>query len=225
MLAGEGAIAIWNGIAPEGRADFYAWHLHEHMPERVGIPGFLRGRRYRATTAETAPEYFTLYETLTFEVTQGVDYLNRLNAPTPWTKRATSHFRTTSRSLTRVLATFGVGPGGTLLTLRFDVPQDQADAERERIADLLLQVSRMPEITGAHLLRADVLASGARTAESKDRTDIELPANWVILIEGCSEPALRQAVKALTSHPAIAGGQIGVYLHEYTRLKTAGSIG
>ena len=48
MLAGEGAIAIWNGISDEGRADFYAWHLSEHMPERVGIPGFLRGRRYRA---------------------------------------------------------------------------------------------------------------------------------------------------------------------------------
>ncbi len=82
MLAGEGAVAIWNGIAEEGRKDFYDWHLHEHMPERLGIPGFLRGRRYRAADKETKPEFFTLYETSTFEVIQGLDYLNRLNAPT-----------------------------------------------------------------------------------------------------------------------------------------------
>jgi hypothetical protein len=41
MLAGEGAVAIWNDINEAGRAEFYAWHLHEHMPERVGIPGFV----------------------------------------------------------------------------------------------------------------------------------------------------------------------------------------
>ena len=42
-LCGEGAICIWNGITDEGRAEFYAWHNGEHMPERVGIPGFRRG--------------------------------------------------------------------------------------------------------------------------------------------------------------------------------------
>jgi len=47
-LAGQGVVAIWNGIAPEGRAEFFEWHNREHMPERVGIPGFRRGRRYIA---------------------------------------------------------------------------------------------------------------------------------------------------------------------------------
>jgi hypothetical protein len=44
MLAGEAVVAIWNGIAPESRADFYDWHQNEHMPERVGIPGPGRAR-------------------------------------------------------------------------------------------------------------------------------------------------------------------------------------
>ena len=60
-LAGSGAVAIWHDIAPEGRAEFYALHGREHMPERVGIPGFLRGRRYIA--AHGIPEFFNLYET------------------------------------------------------------------------------------------------------------------------------------------------------------------
>jgi hypothetical protein len=48
-ILGQGFVAIWNGIAPEGREEFYEWHNREHMPERVGIPGFRRGRRYTAT--------------------------------------------------------------------------------------------------------------------------------------------------------------------------------
>ena len=31
--AGEAVVAIWNGIAPEGRTEFYEWHNREHMPE------------------------------------------------------------------------------------------------------------------------------------------------------------------------------------------------
>jgi hypothetical protein len=48
MLAGEAVVAIWNGIDPDTREQFYDWHVNEHMPERVGIPGFRRGRRYIA---------------------------------------------------------------------------------------------------------------------------------------------------------------------------------
>lgn len=225
MLAGEGAVAIWNGIAEEGRAEFYAWHLHEHMPERLGIPGFLRGRRYRAADRETQPEFFTLYETLTFEVTQGVDYLNRLNAPTPWTKSATSHFRTTSRALTRVLASFGPGPGGALMSLRFDVPESEAAAETEALKQLLLKLASMPEITGAHLLKADEVASGTKTNESKDRKDIETPARWAILVEACSARALKPALTMLRRRPVLKTALAGRYLHEHTRLKTAFAVG
>ena len=114
MLSGQGVVAIWNGIAEEGRSEFYDWHLHEHMPERVGIPGFRRGRRYRALDKNTHPEFFTLYEVDAFEVLQGQDYLSRLNAPTSWTKRATAHFKDTSRGLARVLASSGPGSGGVL---------------------------------------------------------------------------------------------------------------
>jgi hypothetical protein len=223
MLAGEGAIAIWNGISDEGRADFYAWHLSEHMPERVGIPGFLRGRRYRAADDKTHPEFFTLYETQTFGVTQGVDYFNRLNAPTSWTKRATAHFKTTSRSLARVVASFGVGSGGVLLTLRFDIPD--AESERKKLASITMNVAALPEITGAHILKGDDEASGTKTAESKDRADIVQPARWVILIEACSVEALAGARALLNDYPALSGADAGVYRHEYTRLKTAWAAG
>jgi hypothetical protein len=78
-LAGTGAVAIWHDVAPEGRQEFYAWHGREHMPERVAIPGFVRGRRY--VGVHGGPQYFNLYETATPAVVTGSDYLARLNHP------------------------------------------------------------------------------------------------------------------------------------------------
>ena len=121
-LAGHGALAIWHDIIPEGRDDFYAWHGREHMPERLGIPGFLRGRRYVAIDA--ALEFFNLYEAQSVEVLKGQDYSNSFNNPTPRTLRATTHFRHVARSLCQVKATHGHGHGGLMATLRYDVQPD-----------------------------------------------------------------------------------------------------
>ena len=41
-LLGKAALAMWWDMAPEMKADFEDWHSHEHFPERLGIPGFLR---------------------------------------------------------------------------------------------------------------------------------------------------------------------------------------
>src|SRR5829696_2908890 len=113
-LAGEGALAIWHDIAPEGRGQFYAWHGGEHMPERVGIPGFLRGRRY--VSVQGVPEFFNLYETASSDVVKGADYLTRLNAPTPWTVSTVRHFRGVARSLCAVAVSAGEGQGGLMAT-------------------------------------------------------------------------------------------------------------
>ncbi len=99
------------------------------MPERLGIPGFLRGRRYVALAG--TPEYFTLYETVSRFTVTGAEYLARLNAPTPWTVATVKHFRNVSRSLCEVAASFGDGQGGLVATLRYDVA---ADRRRETIA-------------------------------------------------------------------------------------------
>ena len=135
-LSGKGAVAIWHDIAPEGRNDFYAWHGHEHMPERAGIPGFLRGRRYVAVAG--APEFFNLYETVTRFTVTGADYLGRLNAPTPWTSATVRHFRCVSRSLCEVAASYGDGQGGLIATIRYDVDPSCAVDHRRRVAQEML---------------------------------------------------------------------------------------
>jgi hypothetical protein len=219
MLAGEAVVAIWNGVAPEGRADFYAWHLTEHMPERVGIPGFRRGRRYIALDAATQPEFFTLYDADSLPVLQGSDYANRLNAPTPWTRAVTAHFRDTARGLARVLESTGPGVGGVLLTLRFDADQGAADALRAAVRT----AARSPRIAGAHLCATDEAASGVRTTETTVRTGNQPPPTWFALVEATDADALAVILPdaALTAAGARGPFIRGLYRLEFLRTKTA----
>ncbi|MGH7212580.1 MAG: hypothetical protein ACREF1_14100, partial [Acetobacteraceae bacterium] len=192
--------------------------VHEHMPERVGIPGFRRGRRFVRATTETHPEFFTLYEADTMQVLQGADYTNRLNAPTPWTKTVTARFRDTARALARVVLTCGPGCGGIMLTIGFDVPADAESA----IAEAARRTADAPRVTGVHLCRADDAASSVRTAESRDRTDIQAPPSWFVMVEATDVSALSPILPdpALREAGASAVRQRGIYRLEYERLKT-----
>ena len=219
MLAGEAVVAIWNGIEPEARERFYDWHVNEHMPERVGIPGFRRGRRYIATDTLTHPEFFTLYEADTMQVLQGGDYAGRLNDPTPGTKETTAKFTDTFRALSRVAISHGPGMGGVLLTIRFDCDEPRLIAVRAMVR----AASQASRVTGAHLCLSDAAASAVRTTETKDRADIQPPPSCFILVEATDPEALTDILqdRALLGAGATAPFVRGTYRLEYTRVKTA----
>jgi hypothetical protein len=219
MLAGEAVVAIWNGIAPETRAQFYDWHINEHMPERVGIPGFRRGRRYIALDAATQPEFFTLYEADTMQVLQGSDYANRLNDPTPGTRATTAQFRDTFRALSRVVVSHGAGMGGVLLTVRFDCDEPHLPGLRAMVR----AAAQAERVTGAHLCLGDAAASELRTVETRGRTDIRTPPRCFALVEATDAEALADILLERGLSGAGARGPFlrGLYRLEYVRTKTA----
>ena len=231
-LAGEGAVAIWHDIAAEGREQFYAWHGEEHMPERVGIPGFLRGRRYVAIRANL--EFFNLYEAQSPQVLTGTDYQTRLNAPSPWTLSSVKYFSGVARSICRVAATFGRGHGGIAATWRYDVPDDVADRHMAAMTETVLPVlARKPGVAGVHLLLADVSASAVKTEEQKARAgEANRIPRWIIVVEGWGdeapfatlcETALSDAV--LANHGASGSADFGLYRLQTTRTKTDWTAG
>ncbi len=201
------------------------------MPERVGIPGFLRGRRYAAIEADL--EFFNLYEALSVETLKSQDYTTRVNAPTPWTLSAVRHFRSVARSICRVAHSAGPAQGGLMATLRYDVPQGGETVHREAllrrfIPDLLDK----PGVAGVHWLVADDEASGVATAEQKARGVANAVPRRVLLLEGWGDEAdcVALAKQALSSAVLDAvGGEgpysLGLYRHQITRTKTAWSAG
>lgn len=223
-LAGDAVVVVWNGIAPEGRDTFYDWHVHEHMPERVGIPGFLRGRRYIAEWG--APEFFTLYEAASIEVLSGQDYQNRLNSPTPWTLAAVPHFRDVSRAIQRVRHSSGPGMGGHMLTLRFEAADPDALfalAAREILAPL----AATRGVCGAHLSQTDMRASSVETAEKKAREGGTGIPGWTLMVETARREVAEVVNRTLLSEPTLLGcgadgaGIAGLYRLEYVRTKSS----
>src|SRR5215471_9172885 len=116
-LAGKGVIAIWQDLVPEFKDEYREWHNRQHIPERLGIPGFRRARRF--IVVEGGPEFYTLYETDRVEDVGGKAYLDRLNAPTEWTRKIMPAFRNMARSVCGVAYSAGAGEGGFMLTGRF----------------------------------------------------------------------------------------------------------
>ena len=218
-LAGTGVVAIWHDLLPEAKPAFYEWHAREHMPERVAIPGFRRGRRYIAL--EGAPEYFNLYEADTPEVLAGRDYLDRLDHPTPWTRESVAAFRNVARSICRVLYSAGSGQGGVMLTVQFDVDPARSDACADALAGSVLPpLSLRSGVSGIHLCRADQAASRIETAEKKARGQGTAVPDWALLIEGIDAAAVKAA--AALARPAMeASGAAGlvqaVYRFEHQR--------
>jgi hypothetical protein len=220
-LSGSGVVAIWNDITPEGRENFYEWHDREHIPERVGIPGFLRGRRYIALSG--TPEYFTLYEVRDRSVLTSPDYLERLNNPTEWTTRSVHHFRNTSRSLCDVEASMGGGSGGFIGTIRFDCDSGRDPDILARLSSSILpEVTQVPAVCAAHLCRADQDASKVQTAEQRGRAANMVP-RWVIILEGATREAINHVFRSRLSPEVF--GEVGapeilqgVYCLQHDRL-------
>lgn len=95
----SGFMGFWSDIDADYERAYQEWHNCEHMAERVAIPGFIEGRRYRAVSG--APLFFMCYLTRGPEVLGSAPYLAALNRPTPWTREALTHFRNPVRTLYR----------------------------------------------------------------------------------------------------------------------------
>ncbi|MDB5809711.1 MAG: hypothetical protein JWN94_1833 [Betaproteobacteria bacterium] len=203
MLLGQGVMINWSDVSPEHRAAYYEWHSREHMPGRVRIEGFLRGRRY--LKADAGRDFLVLYEVADVNVLTGANYLVKANAPSELTRRTTPVVKNSVRGLGRVKQSLGIGSGGCALTLRFD-PAPGADDRLENYLarEALPALAAIPEIVGAHLIVADREASSIVPEERKNRPTV-IP-NWIVVLEGISLDALAQACDAhlsaqkLTAH-------------------------
>ena len=192
-MLGTAAVAIWCDVRPEVRAEFDDWHSHEHMPERLAIPGFLRGSRWVAASGE--PSYCMIYELDSPATLTGAAYLARLNEPTPWSRRMMPEHRNMVRSLCVVRAGLGGGLHHTLATLRF--------AAKPR------ELPRPRSATGAYLLESEPMP-GAQTTEQKIRGN-DRSAGWIGLIGGYDAAEIGAAAKSLA-----ADATVGLYRLSYS---------
>jgi hypothetical protein len=111
----KGILAIWNDCARGREGPYEEWYQEEHLTERVGINGFLVGRRYEALAAKR--QFLTTYEVESPEVLSSTEYRERLAQPTERTSAIMRDgFLNMNRNVCERRAIRGAFRGGVVLT-------------------------------------------------------------------------------------------------------------
>jgi hypothetical protein len=167
----KGLLAIWGNIDPDYQLEFLQWHNCQHMGERVTIPGFHVGHRYRALGDER--DFFMVYETDTADVMKSEPYLHSQNNPTPWTRESIRHFSDALRTIYSLVASEGQQPAtdaSYVLLVRSNPPNEPGGAEeviRWYREEHLPRLCCVKGVLRARLYRADSEISNIVTAERK----------------------------------------------------------
>lgn len=206
MLRGGGFMIMWHDIAPEGEQEYHHWHSKQHMPERLGHPGFLRSRR-GVNWALDWQRYFTLYEGEMLETFVSEDYRRSLDGPTEWTTRMAPHFRNFLRCACAVAYTSGRGVGGALVTLRGRRPEGMSEADFHDAAIPVLEgLGQQPLVSGVHLGLARPEFSNMPTKETELRPAMnEAPFDYVVILESFGIRELESLHVSLTEALAAMG--------------------
>ena len=214
---GQAAVAMWWNMAAEHREEFEHWHSHEHFPERMGIPGFLRGSRW--SSVDSAEGFFVLYELEDYETLTSSGYLERLNNPTPWSTKMMPHHQGMVRSQCRLLHSAGGGIGRLALTLRLS-PAEGRDAELlNHFSAMGAAFVNQPGGVAFHVLRTET-PQAAGTKEQQIRGGKDAVADWVVVAIAYEASALntlqQEALgKEIERHGALPGALAGRYQLAY----------
>jgi hypothetical protein len=190
-LLGQAAMLLLFDVVQEAIPEHDEWHTHEHLPERLSIPGFFRGTRWVALNGQ--PRYFVMYEVEQLATLTSNAYLERLNNPSPWTSKMMPNYRGMIRGFCSVAGSFGFGMGHASLLIRFS-PATEAGPSLRRwlIQDILSQLPSTPGIGSVHLFE------GALTPEMTNEQRIrgvDAGVDWALLVTGYSQDALASLMR------------------------------
>lgn len=186
----RGILGIWNDIAPDAEAFYERWYMREHFPERLGVPGFVRGRRYKAIRGDR--KYFTFYELETPEVLFSGGYIARLNAPTAWTSTIMRSWGPMFRTVCERVRREGEAIGGVVAVARWDTKVDLPVDLASRVMTTLND----PAVVAVDHWRATERQNDA-TTEANARPKADQSISAALIIETTSEPSADAAASTI----------------------------
>ena len=185
-LIGTAAMLLSFDVVDGAIAEHDDWHTHEHLPERLSLPGFRRGTRWVAMRG--SPRYFVMYEVDELGALQSAAYLERLNRPSAWTSRMMPHYRGMSRRLCTVSGSHGAGLGACGLLVRF-APDAGTEASLRAwlVEDILPSLPSRRGLGSAHLFEAAL--APPMTNEQRLR-GVDAVTGWALFVTGYDDDTL-----------------------------------
>jgi hypothetical protein len=191
-LLGKAAMLLLFDVVQDAIPEHDEWHTHEHLPERLSVPGFVRGTRWVSSHGQ--PGYFVMYEVEQLATLTSDAYLERLNDPSPWTAKMMRHYQGMTRGFCSVAGSFGSGMGHASLLMRFKPATAMESSLRNwLLQDTLPQLPSRPGIGSVHLLE------GASTPQMTNEQRIrgaDAGVDWAVLATGYSQDALASLMQA-----------------------------
>lgn len=189
-LRGSAFLALWNDVDSERMPEYEDWHAVEHVPERVGIPGFLAGRRCVAAVAGSARRYFTFYELESLAALQSAAYAEVVDRPTDWSRSMRPSLRNVVRRACSTMVSLGAGGGRAVAVVELSVRAPTHTSDMAGAAAALQPLVDAGGIVGVHLGIEDEAAAtthplhatwtGTAVDSASDRR------RFVLLLEGTS---------------------------------------
>ncbi|RFU34884.1 hypothetical protein B7463_g1465, partial [Scytalidium lignicola] len=204
-----GLMAFWADIDAEYVLRYQQWHNCEHIPERVSIPGFIEGRRYRALNGH--PTFLMIYDTETTAVLSSDAYMAALNAPTPWTCEALTHFRKPTRDTFTRIAVAGQNSPRTaasyITSLRFDLSDEEA-GEVEYAGRWIQAAAKLDHVERVRLYKVDAAIGNMATNERKVHGGGPGKQRYLVLIEESLPPKAADHTVISRADAAIGGNAL-----------------
>jgi hypothetical protein len=165
----NGLLVNLSYIESESMLAFQKWHNCEHMTDRVTIPGFIVGRRYRGIAEPTLVLMY--YETKDSKVMASKPYMRSINNPTPWARQMLPLLKRNRRAIYRQLHSLGkkaLTEAPFLYWVRFNIAQGR---ENETIQwfqkEQFCQIARLRGVYRTKLYEVDDEISNINTEERK----------------------------------------------------------
>ena len=219
-LNGHGVLAVWNDIAADDESEYNDWYTNQHLPERVNIEGFHRGRRFRRVSTDPGQRYFTLYEVENTDTLSSQAYIERLDNPTNWTAKVAPRFVNTIRTACTTSVSVGAASGGHGLTVEFGAVEGRENDLRTWLKDKAFpELIDDADIVSAHLFESDLGATSAKDSTAESAAMSDRPATlvrWFVLVEatsvsGCNTARELLSAAALSEHGADPEAQLGTF--------------
>jgi hypothetical protein len=194
---------VWTDVDPAYDQDFNRWYDREHMGERVGIPGFVWARRYRAVSG--ARPYLALYRTQSLAVFRSAPYQKAFQNQTSWSLTNFARMKDTVRRVGTVDFETGAGTGGALGLVHLPKLLDAAAAAtvRAKMAETLIADG----VLCGHVFAPDAGLSTPLSATGPATP----PSDALVFVEATNEPAAAAAVRTISDALDVPGVALSTF--------------
>jgi hypothetical protein len=137
-------LGVWMDPTPDREDDLNRWYAEEHFPDRLAMPGWLRGRRY--VSLEGEHKYVALYDLEDLGALSSPTYREAQANSTPWTRQVVDNLAGFTRTEYELLQSIGESPkGGAPYALFVRL---ETDAEHDAELNQWYEQEHLPAIAG-----------------------------------------------------------------------------